>query len=580
MSWFGLSIASQGLFVAKGALDVTAHNISNANTDGYTRQKAIQQATRPISTGSKAGMWGTGAEITEIKRMRDQYFDTKFWNSNSSLQEYETKKLHLEQLEKMFNEPSDAGFTKSYTKFMDSLQDLSKFPADPSYKAQAIGMAGNFAAYFNTVATSMSNYQRDLNQQVKQLTNEINNMSTQIAKLNDQIYNLELTGDKANDLRDQRDLILDKLSSIVPIDVSYDKDNFGYEELTVKINGETLVSHRDFNTLKLTERTAKQNPEDIDGLYDISWSNGNTFYINHSGMTGQLQGVVDLRDGHNGNALKGVIENVDPTGATAPDYTVTLKDVNRFDIQKNGEIVINNTRYSYKDVSYDKDTGKLTLTIDGSTGTPTLATADVGKDAISGSKNSKKGIPYYIGQLNDFVRQFATEFNKIHLNGQLEDGTSAGNFFVAKDGTGLDLTKPYSYTQITAANFAVSQDIQDNHKNFATNKRGSGGESENKLVLDLIKIKDMKTFRNSDPANYMEMVIADIGIDSMKAATFSSNQKAINHTISNQRLSISSVDLNEESMNMVKYQQAYNVAARIIQTFDELCDTTINGLIR
>lgn len=581
MSWFGLSIATQGLYVARGALDVTAHNISNAETDGYSRQRVIQEATRPIDTGSKAGMWGTGAEIKEIRRVRDQYFDTKFWNSNSSLSEFNAKKLHLEQLEKMFNEPSDSGFSTSYNKFMDSLQSLTINPSDPSYKAQAIGMASNVASYFNTVSTNMSEYQRDLNQQVKQLVGEVNDLASQISKLNEQVYTLEMGGNQANDLRDQRDLLLDKLSAIVPVDVSYIEDSFGYDEMLLKINGETLLRHGDYNTLKVTEREFKRNPEDVGGLFDISWSNGNTFYINHEGMTGELQAVVDIRDGNNSSNFKGTISSV--TSATE----IVLKDTNRYDVDETGEIVINNIRYEYKVKSYDEASGELTLELTTDPpAKPDMVAGDVGEIATMGSKNYTKGIPYYKEKLNEFVREFAKQFNQILTKGQLADGTFANSFFVTKDinkglpGTGIDLSDPYSYTQITAENFAVSEDIINDHTKFATVYSAASGESDTSLILDLIKIKTEKNFSNSDPANYMEMMIADIGIDSMKAQTFASNQTSINHTINNQRLSVLSVDLNEESMNMVKYQQAYNVAAKMINTFDELCDTTINGLIK
>lgn len=587
MSFFGLNVATQGLYTARGALDVTAHNISNAETDGYSRQQAVQQAARPINSGTNVGMWGTGSEIIEVSRIRDEYFDFKFWDSNASLGEYKSKALHMEQIEIMFNEPSDSGFTTSFNNFFDSLQDLSKNPADPSYKAKTIGMASSYTAYFNTVATNMNEYQKDLNQEVKQLVGEINDTATQVAKLNQQIYTLELGGQKANDLRDQRDLLIDKLSEIVPVDVSYVDDAHGYEEMVLKINGETLVRHNDYNTLEIVERQYKKNPEDADGLFDVSWSNGNTFDITHSNMTGELRAIIDVRDGNNGANYNGAVKAFDDT--TDPvNPTITIENTNRIDIHSTGVIQIDNIPVKYTDLSFDAD-GNMVFTLDASDSNFTTLQAVkatvVGKNVEIGESINYKGIPYYMQKLNEYVRTFATEFNKIHMQGQLPDGSYGKEFFVTKDinnggGSPMDLTDPYSYTQITALNFTVSSEIDGDHTKFATAYSATSGESDNQLVLDLSGIKDGRAFGNSDPANYMEMLIADVGIDSMKASTFYSNQNSINHTIENQRLSILSVDLNEESMNMVKYQQAYNVAAKMISVFDEICDTTINGLIR
>ncbi|WP_157950119.1 flagellar hook-associated protein FlgK [Vallitalea okinawensis] len=577
MSFFGLSVATQGLYTARGALDVTAHNISNAETDGYSRQQAVQQAARPIDNGTNIGMWGTGSEIIEVSRIRDEYFDYKYWDSNTLLGEYESKALHMGQIEIMFNEPSDSGFTTSFNNFFDSLQDLSKNPADPSYKAQTVGMASSFAAYFNTVATSMNEYQKDLNQEVKQLVGEINDIASQVAKLNDQIYTLELSGLKANDLRDQRDLLVDELSGIVPVDVSYIEDAHGYEEMVLKINGETLVHHNDYNTLEIVERDYKKNPEDADGLFDVNWSNGNPFDINHSNMSGELKAIIDVRDGNNGANFNGGVKQYDETTGE-----MVIEGINRFDILPSGEIEIDGVAYKYTVSSYNDTDNEMTIIL---TDKPPAADITIGGDAEIGESLTCKGIPYYMQKLNEFVRTFAEEFNQIHMQGQLEDGSYAQEFFVTEDinnggGSSMDLNDPYSYTQITAQNFAVSSEIEEDHTKFATSYSVTNGESDNQLILDLSGIKDGSAFSNSDPANYMEMLIADVGIDTMKANTFYSNQNSINHTIENQRLSFLSVDLNEESMNMVKYQQAYNVAAKMISVFDEICDTTINGLIR
>lgn len=573
MSFFGLNIASQGMFTARTGLDVTGHNIANIKTPGYSRQQINQKASRPISYGTNIGMFGTGSEVVNIKRVRDVYFDHKFWAASSILGEYESKAMHMDQIQKLFNEPSesDAGFIGTFNNFFDSLQTLSTNPSDDSYKAKTVGMASSFTEYIRRVATDMTEYQKSLNSEVKQVVNEINDRTILITRLNEQIRTIELSGQQANDLRDERDKLIDELSAMVPVQVNEKEDPQGYPYMEIKLNGETLVSHKNMRLLKIEERDYKMNPEDADGLYDVYWDNGNKLDINHKNMTGELNALIEMRDGNNSANFSGTIDS-----ATATQ--IVIKDGNRFDIPKAGQIRVGTQTYNYKDVQYDSSTGELTLIIDGTIPDPTK----VQGTATIGEPINSKGIPYYLQKLNNYARKFASEINKIHKQGQFEDGTHGGAFFVAQlgDASLLDENDPFSYTQITAKNFSVSEDIVNDASLFATRYAASTGESDNNLVLDLIKIKNSKEFGNSDPANYMEMLIADVGIDAKKASTFYQNQTTITHTVSNQRLSISSVDINEETMNMVRYQQAYNVAAKMIQTFDEICDVTINGLIK
>lgn len=580
MSFFGLSIATQGLYTSRMALNVTSHNIANAETTGYSRQKVNQTAARPMSMGGSIGMFGTGAEVTGIRRMRDAYFDYKYWNSTSRKGEHEIKAKNMIQVEKMFLEPTDNGFVKTINGFFNSLQDLSKNAGDKSYKSQVVGKASSLAAYYNTVSTNLSEYQRGLNTEVSQYVSRINSIANQVRNLNKEIHSIEMTGQAANDLRDGRDVLVDELSQIVSVDVSYKDDQFGFERMELKINGETLVSHDNVNQLEVVQRAYKNNPEDIDGLYDVSWTNGNSFNINHSTLSGELKGVIALRDGNNNNTINGTVKSTTKT-------SIKLSGVNRLDISPTGGIKAGNKVYKYTSVAYDKATGEVTLL--GVTPTPDpdpLTESDIEKLNIGekmkvGNDISQKGVAYYISKINDFARTLAKEINNIHKKGQLKDGSQAGNFFVGKNMTAgaLDANTDFAYANITAANLMVASDIENNIENFATSYATSSGDSSNKLVVDMLAVKESKAFENSDPANYMEMLIAEVGTDSKKEQLFASNQETINHTIKNQRLSTSSVDLNEESLDMVRYQQVYNVAARMIKVFDELLDVTINGMV-
>lgn len=578
MSFFGINIATQGLYTSRNGLDVSSHNIANAETKGYSRQTINQKASRPISLGGRVGMFGTGSEVVSIDRMRNTYFDYKYWNSASRYGLSDIKATHMGQIEKMFLEPSDAGFTKVINDFFNSLQDLSKNAGNDAYKSQVIGKAGNMASYYNTVAASLKDYQESLNGEVNQYVQKINSIANQVGGLNKQIYSLEVDGQKANDLRDERDRLIDELSEIVSVDVDYQKDQFGFERLDLKINGETLVSHDTINQLEVKQRETRSNPEDADGLYDVYWTNGNKLDLNHSTLLGKLKGIIEIRDGNNNDNFQGTVK-----AGAATASTITLENISRFDIAKAGEIEIGNKVYKYTNVKYDKTTKELTL--EGVTPDPTdtAAKTDVadGATAMIGRPINQKGIAYYQRRLNEFVRTMAKEMNAIQKKGQLKDGSPGQAFFVARktDGSSLDEDSDFSYVQITAENFALAKRLEDDVNNFATSYAKSTGTSDNDLIKDMMGIKDKKSFESSDASNYMEMLIAEVGTDAKKVTLFASNQKAINHSIKNQRISVSSVDLNEEAHNMVRYQQAYNVAARMIKVFDEIMDVTVNGLI-
>ena len=114
------NIATTGLFASQRALDITSHNISNANTEGYSRQAALQRATLPM-VGDPSGVVGTGVETYDIIRVRSTYLDNKYWNQNKSYSEWQVKESSLYEIEGVFNEPSETGLRKVMDEFFSSL---------------------------------------------------------------------------------------------------------------------------------------------------------------------------------------------------------------------------------------------------------------------------------------------------------------------------------------------------------------------------------------------------------------------------------------------------------------------------
>lgn len=289
------NIATSGLFASQRALDTTSHNISNANTVGYSRQIALQKATMP--TYDPSGVVGTGVETYDIMRMRSSYLDVKYWGQNKTCQEWNVKEEQLETLEGVFNEPSTTGIRVVMDEFFTSLEELSKQPGDTTCRVAVVEKAGMLTNTINRNGYELVNSIRDVNFSVKNKVDQINSLSEQIANLNKHIFGFELGGYKANDLRDQRSVLLDQLSSIVNITVAEMPGPNGNNYTDVKIGGITLINHINFN--KLTTQD-----EEVTGITDLG--GGKISKVVWAGVTdqevtiesGELKGLLDIRDGN------------------------------------------------------------------------------------------------------------------------------------------------------------------------------------------------------------------------------------------------------------------------------------------
>lgn len=287
MSWIGFNTAISGLLTSQRKLNITNHNIANANTEGYSRQKATQEAALPHRIPG-IGFIGTGTNITSIKRIRDSYLDYRFRNENAPLGEWEVKRSSLLNIENILKETEDEGLSKYVDEFFTALEDLSKNPSDYSHRVVLRERAISMTKHLNETAEKLYELQRDANYQVSAKIKEINDLGSSIAKLNGQIYKMELDGSSANDLRDQRDLLVSQLSKIVNVQVNEQEGKY-----KVSIGGVSLVEHTDFNNLKYPPNTFESSIISSENLNLVQWENGTSVHV----KSGELKGLLDIRDG-------------------------------------------------------------------------------------------------------------------------------------------------------------------------------------------------------------------------------------------------------------------------------------------
>ncbi len=443
--FFGLNIAYKGLLASNAALNTTANNIANVQTDGYSRQRVVQQASQAIRVFQTYGCAGAGVDTLAIERIRDEFYDTKYWNNNANEGEYNVKQYYMKQIEAYFDDDGKStGFKTIFDKMMiGGIQEWKKDPSSTNAKKQFIGTVGQLTEYFNGLAGNMQKMQADVNQEIKTKIDEINSLAGEIATLNKQINVVELSGSKANELRDRRALLLDQLSLIVDVetreipitDPNQPDRETGAHHYTVKIaGGQILVDGTEYNGLECVARASyeKVNQSDIDGLYDVYWANGQQFNLYNTAMGGNLQGLVQMRDGNNGEYFNGKVQDIgsiepkdSPDGKYHDTVTISvtqgyLQDLNFCNLsEQGGKITLGNKEYYYDSWTYERsydDNGEVqysyTFTLSDSARNPErLTTNCIDRPAAVGTSLKYQGIPYYMNQMNTWIRTFAEKFN-------------------------------------------------------------------------------------------------------------------------------------------------------------------------
>lgn len=211
-TFLGLSIGESGLHAYMAALTTTGNNISNAKTNGYTRQEVTRVEAESIRTFNKTGTIGTGVTATTITQIRDVYYDNKYWENNQKYGEFYTKYYYMKEVEGYFEEENQKGMTKILSELAATLQSLYDNPSSTAVRNETVNSFQTIATTANTLYNEMQDVQRSINEELKSTVDEINNIAEQLSVVNKQIATIEVSGESANELRDQRNLLIDQLS--------------------------------------------------------------------------------------------------------------------------------------------------------------------------------------------------------------------------------------------------------------------------------------------------------------------------------------------------------------------------------
>lgn len=546
----GLNISKMGLFAQQRALHTISHNVANANTEGYSRQRVDFKATNPDKLPGIYGMLGTGVDVDAAKQIRNEFLDYSFRGENSTLGEYEVYDDILTNVEGILNEPSDASVAKLMDNFYAAFQELNKAPENLTVRALVRQRGIALAEGIQSMTQALKKLQKDTNFELSVAVVDINNYAQQIAALNKQIYNSELTGGVANDIRDQRNLIMDKLSKIVKVDYYEDSE----KRFHVSINGHEVVNHFNHDELETVSRETKNNEEDVNDLFDLRWKSGADFRTSE----GMINGILEMRDNMDGSN-KGIPYYVDKLNEFVDTLASEINNIHSAGYGLKATTGVN--FFTFSDMStadyntYMKDHGlnagpALDVTASVMVG---VAVVDPMTDEIA-AKNSVT------------IRE---NINKLLKN----------NPDYAKKSVKMIDGKYYLTDRLKADTISISSDIDKDLNKIAAadNSNSIPGNGKNALKINASR-SNVRLFDWGSPDDFVKSLVANLAVDKQEATRIFKNQTVLIGQVTVEKDSYSGVSLDEEMSDMIRFQQAYSANARMLTTFDEMIDTVVNKM--
>lgn len=629
-STFGsFEIARSGMMAYQAAIQTTSHNVANIETKGYSKQ--VANMTSMVSNRSGTLVQGAGVLVTDISRQRDEYYDVKYQATQSAYSQYDTERIYLNEMQSVLaagitsDSDTPALITSAFASFNATLSDLVGKPDNGTIRRQCVTTAETFTEFVRNVADKLQQQQEQANTQIKSCVEQINAYAEKIVSVTKQINEIEVYGGVANDLRDQRTLLIDELSQYCSVETveKAPADGIGDKQFYVYMNGGVLVDTYQVNKLKTVQKETYSNINDIKGCYEIKWSDGTDFRAYATTLGGQLQALFEIRDGNNDIALNGTVTKAPNSINDDPCEVVVTgtncNDVNKLNIPSHdGEITILGHTYAYESFKVDVDAnGKFTYTFQlkkeglNNTHINALTKAVNDKnDATVGSKVNFRGIPYYMAQLNEFVRTYSEEFNAIQKSGwngySVPDSQLGIEFFNAKVPTtgenyimqekdrtnpdkpvdksfkslaekNTDGTYTGSYYYMTALNFCVTAKMVEDPTWIAAKDTAEAGVDNAVNLQKLSELADKADmFIYGAPDSFIQAFTSTVGVDCRKSISLAESQSNLLYMVDSSRKAISGVDEDEEGADLLLFQQMLYNQYKALSVMAEVLDKLIN----
>ena len=550
----GLNVGLRALETQRKSLDVTGHNIANANNEDYNKQRAVHKASYPytapgLSNHGGAGQFGTGVEIEQVQRVKDQFINSQMFNETQTSEYWDEMTRGMEKIEHILNEPSDSGIDTAINEFWNSLQDLSNDPNDTAARNMVRENARSMIDTFQSVDNQLLDYKESINNNLSNAKDNINNITRKIADLNKQIVSVKGSKQNPNDLMDQRDALFKELNG--KINVQSQKDSQG--NLIVSTEGMQLVNGSDAYELDIKEG----NP----GEFNNSLVHSKTG-TEIKPSNGQVAAWMETRD-QKLDFYRGKLD------------TLAANMVNEFNTRHKKGYDANGDQGGnfFTKIPEDPDDREqsavklmsLSNDIDKESGLDKIAAGNYSGDPstveIDKTDNTATG---------DYT------VDVVENGDQFEVSISELNSDVVLDSKSINQGESLSF-DVTTEEFDNSGDEdfdltpkESGTVNIGLENNSGSGDNANFLaeVFD-----DSEVMDGTSVQGFFRNIVSTAGAETQRANEMSNNQDQVLKQLNSLDRSMSGVSLDEEMANLIKYQQSYNAAAKYISKTDELLQT-------
>ncbi len=567
-----LSMGANALQTQQILLNIAGQNVANAATEGYTRQRAdiLQQPDMRIG----GLLFGFGSNVALIERLRESLIDDRFRRENSVLGEFMIKMDFMSQLEDILSEPSQQGIAQTLSDFFDSLQEFSNNPENEGVRSSVLGSAVSLADSINLSFDLVNRVRTNMNDFIQSTAAEINRLAEEIVDLNRKINAVEVGAGTSNASRDVRDRLLNELSELAAVEIRRNANG----TVNVFLDGYGIVQDFTFNPIDV-----RFNPDldpARDDFFEIVAVNGGNRPLNITG--GRLRGYIETRDGVASDQISADLNTLS---------LALIEEVNRIHSQGQGLVQFQSltSEFSVTDPDAALDSAGLPFTpVDGSfflaaydsqkqlieqheitidADTDTLNTVAA---RINAAFAASGALTATVTADNELVIETAAPDNTFSF---VSDDTQAGDTSDFLLAMGLNAFFTFDPAAGAAATIAVAPTIASDVAFIAAGR--STGPGDNSIALELAQLRNASVLGANNSATveeFFQMTVVSLGFTTRQAIDRVEIQLGVVAGVGNLRDSISGVSLDEEGVNMIRAQQAYEASARFVAAVSDVLD--------
>ena len=626
-SFAAIELGKRSLMTHSQAIHTSGHNISNADTEGYSRQrvevKTFDPLYRPdLSRAETPGQIGQGSTVESINRVRDEMLDQRIVAQSNQESYWDTRSHYYTMIEQVYNEPDEVSVRTTMDKFWESWQELSLNPESTANR-QAVVTRGqsriNSIRNRDAALTGIGNL---LNSDIETNVKQLNDYANQIAKLNTEIVRSRAMGDNPNDLLDRRDAVVEKLSKIANITT----DQRDPDEFMVHIEGKVLVQGnvaRNFEVAPVLDNY---------GYSQVIWQDTKELAVVKGGSLGALIELRDVDVRHEIQSLNTMTMNfadlvndvhrnaVGANNVTGLDFFIQRpfveNTVGNYDSNGDG---IEDKSYIFRltgtnNLNPQEQVGiEGVMTLSGPTGNVNVAyyPTDTVEDVINRINDSNGEVKAYLDRNSNLVLKATTAEDIYNPDFVIRHVEDSGHFLAGYSGIlaaqgeqgAFDYNQPDAVNALVGvgtqapktAQFAVSpvenpstyvqinERITNDVMNVATafaDHSETALNGDGRAAVEIAAIRNTKVMIGHERTfdDYFADSVTHVGLMGEQAETNLLSQNAVMDDLRSLRDSISGVNIDEELADIMKFQHGYNAAAKFVTVIDSMLDTVINRL--